>query len=55
MHSIVEMIQFVFKNKSQKIIQIKFDTSSLKKRDIWIICEACNSKSEFLKFRIYEK
>ena len=55
MHSIVEMVQFVYKDKNKKIIQIEFDTSSLKKTDIWIICETCNSKSEFLKFTIYEK
>ena len=54
-HSIVEMVQFVYKNKNQKIIQIEFDISSLKKTDIWIICETCNSKSGFLKFTIYEK
>ena len=54
-HSIVEMVQFVYKDKNKKIIQIEFDISSLKKTDIWIICETCNSKSEFLKFTIYEK
>ncbi len=54
-HSIVEMVQFVFKNKNQKIIQIEFDMGSLKKIDILIICETCNLKSEFLKFRIYKK
>jgi hypothetical protein len=55
MHSIVEMTQFTCKDSNPKTILVEFDTGSLNKKDIWRICNSCNQKPEFLKFRIFEK
>ena len=55
MHSTVEMTQFTCKDSNPKIILVEFDTGSLNKKDIWKICNICNQKPEFLKFRIFEK
>ena len=43
------------KDDNPKIIQVEFDTGSLMKKDVWIICTICNQKPEFLQYRIYEK
>jgi hypothetical protein len=55
LHSIVEMTSIDCNDDNPKIIQIKFDTGSLKKNDIWNICSICNQKPEFAYYRIYEK
>jgi len=55
LHFIVGMKLLVCKDDNQKIIQIEFDTGSLKKKDVWAICKICNQKPEFSQYRIYEK
>lgn len=50
------MIKFSTCNDNNpKIIQVEFDTGSLQKKDIWELCEQCNQKLEFQKYRIYVK
>ncbi|WP_457759889.1 hypothetical protein [Candidatus Nitrosopumilus sp. bin_32a] len=49
------MTPFTCKDNNPKIIQVEFDTGSLKKKDVWTICTICNQKPEFSKYRIKEK
>lgn len=37
---------------NQKVIEIEFDTGSLKKQDIWKLCAKCKLIKKFQKFRI---
>ncbi len=39
---------------NSKVIEIEFDTGSLNKKDVWKICNECNLKPQFQKFRIAE-
>ncbi len=55
MHSIVEMISYTCKDKNLKIIEVKFDASTKLENDVWCLCKSCNAKSEFTKYRVYEK
>ena len=55
MHSIVEMMAYTCKDKNLKIIQVEFDASTKLENDMWHLCKNCNGKSEFTKYRVYEK
>ena len=37
---------------NKKIIEVEFDSGSLKQNDVWYLCKDCNQKKIFEKFRI---
>lgn len=46
---------FICNDANPKTIEVKFDTGSLQKDDVWHLCESCSEKSEFQKFRLNVK
>ena len=49
------MISYTCKDKNPKIIEVEFDASTKLEHDVWRLCKSCNVKSEFTKYRVYEK
>jgi len=49
-----DVSDFIFycSDNNEKQFKIIFDSGSLKKDDIWHLCENCNSKPEFQNHRI---
>ena len=46
---------FICNDTNLKIIEVKFDTGSLQKNDVWHLCTFCSKKYEFQKFRLNVK
>ncbi len=49
------MMPYTCKDKNPKIIEVEFDASTKLEHDVWRLCKSCNTKSEFTKYRVYEK
>ncbi len=49
------MTTCVCKDKNPKIIEVTFDASTKLENDVWCLCKSCNVKSDFTKYRVYEK
>ena len=49
------MASYTCKDRNPKIIEVGFDASTKLENDVWCLCKSCNTKSEFARYRVYEK
>ena len=55
LHSIVEMTSIDCNDDNPKVIEVEFDSGSLRKKNIIQLCKDCCQNPEFQKYRISEK